>query len=69
MISMDKAYALFGQWLEQGPGPGEAVPTFREVCRKIRVSPVDLDEVVFRETGMHGDEIIDVYFGKADENH
>ena len=69
MTSMDKAYALFGQWLEQGPKPGEPVPTFRELCRELRVSPVDLDEVVFRETGMHGDEIIVVYFGNGDKIH
>ena len=65
---MNRAYARFGQWLER-QGSDAAAPAFREVCRELRVSPVDLDEVLFRETGMRGEEIIDVYFGNGDKIH
>lgn len=62
MCTMNRAYARFGHWLEHS-APATQVPAFRDVCREIRVPPADLDEVLFRETGLHGDEILDIYFG------
>ena len=62
MCTMNRAYERFGRWLERH-GPEDASRGFRAVCREVRVCPPDLDEVLIRETGMSGDEILDIYFG------
>jgi len=38
---------------------------FRKFCRKWKVSPVSLDEMLFDEFGYHGQEIMDFNFGNG----
>ncbi len=35
--------------------------TFRDICRRLFVSPSSLDEILLDEIGMNGDELIDFY--------
>ena len=58
-------YARFACLLDKQGGACPEGLTFRRACRMLLVSPVTLNEVLQRELGMSGDEIMDNYFGIA----
>ena len=35
--------------------------SFRTICRRLSVSPSSLDEILLRELGVSGDELVDFY--------
>lgn len=60
MKTIGKAYAEFQQIMTEGePVPGD---DFGKICRNIGVSPSDLNEILEKEMGMDGYEIVH-YFG------
>lgn len=51
--------------MEEGSLPNCGTLDFRTVCRRLRCSPVDLDELLVSELGMDGDEVVELYFGNG----
>lgn len=71
---MEKSYKAFHLALESGLASGNPVASYREICKKLKVSPADLDELLMDELGMNGDEVVEMYrsgfgqhSGQADE--
>ena len=62
MCRMEKVYGRFGALLEKQTPPSR---DFNEICRMLKVSEVSLNEVLLRELGMHGQEILDNCFGNG----
>ena len=48
----------FWQLLEERPGHGGVPDDFPAICRRLHVVPGVLDEILLRETGLCGEEII-----------
>lgn len=58
MRTMKKIYERFGVLMESDEVLSRPGIDFRLVCRMLRVSPPDLDEVVRKELGMSGEEVV-----------
>jgi len=54
-------FALFEQMLEKEHVQSNGKIKFEDICRRLNVSPVDLDELLFEETGFRGEEILENY--------
>lgn len=62
MCNFEKSYKAFSLALEAEIPPGRnSAQVYREICRKLRVSPSDLDEILLEEVGMAGEDIVEVY--------
>ena len=64
MCTVNNAYARFASGLMDGSLIAENDKTFCDFCKKNNVSPVSLDEILLRELGMRGQEILN-YFQKV----
>lgn len=60
-MDMKERYERFGKLLEEERIFEEPALTFAEVCRRIGVSPDELDVCIFAETGLYGEEVLQVY--------
>ena len=60
-MDMKERYERFGKLLEEERIFEEPALTFAEICRRIGVSPDELDACVFAETGLCGEEVLQVY--------
>lgn len=60
-MDMKERYERFGKLLEEERIFEEPALTFAEICRRIGVSPDELDACVFAETGLRGEEVLQVY--------
>ena len=58
---MKKRYERFGKLLEEERIFEEPALTFSEICRRMGVSPDELDACIFAETGLCGEEVLQVY--------
>ena len=58
MKSQDKYLQAFWELLEERPQCGDAPADFPEICRRLHVGPGRLNEILLRETGCCGEEII-----------
>lgn len=58
MESQDKYLQGFWRLLEERPRCGGAPADFPEFCRRLHVAPGRLNEILLRETGYSGEEII-----------
>lgn len=63
MCTMMRAYSQF--W-ETASGEAERL-SYREVCRSVGVSPVDMDECLMGELGMNGEELTEILRGLSIE--
>lgn len=57
MKSIDKAYIRFSQMIEDGYCNNEG-ETFISMCRSIGVAPAALEERIWDELGMGGEELL-----------
>lgn len=65
MCNLEKKYKAFALALENRSADRE--DSYREICGRLKVSPLDLDEILYEELGMGGEEIVGIYrsgFGK-----
>jgi len=56
-----KTFALFGQMLEKEHVHFNRELEFGDICRMLKVSPADLNEILLEETGFSGEEILENY--------
>jgi len=63
-----RAYALLGHYLEHA-GDGPTPDSFHDLCRRLRVCPADLREVLENELGTDPEDILRSYFGIGDKNY
>lgn len=69
MCDLEKIYKAFSLALEEELSSGNPKLGYRSICGRLKVSPVDLDEILNDELGMGGDEIVELFrsgFGKKD---
>ena len=59
MKTLMKTYAVFAHLLLQARVYRNPYLKFDTVCRFLKVSPADLDELLESELGMRGEEILD----------
>ena len=64
MCTVNNAYTLFASGLMDGSLLAENEKSFCKICKRFNVSPVSLDEILMRELGMSGQEILN-YFQKV----
>ena len=64
MCTVSNAYERFASRVLDGSLPAENEKSFCDFCKKNNVSPVSLDEILERELGMSGQEILN-YFQKV----
>ena len=64
MCTVNNAYSRFASGIMDGSLFAENEKSFCGICKKINVSPVSLDEILLRELGMRGQEILN-YFQKV----
>lgn len=64
MKTLMKNFERFAQLLESGAFKTNPYLSFETVCRCLKVSPSDLNELLIRELGMNGNEIIAAYRGE-----
>lgn len=64
MCTVNKAYGRFASGLLDGSLFAENAASFCDYCKKLNVSPVSLDEILERELGLKGQEILN-YFQKV----
>ena len=60
----EKNYNEFENLLRTG-----GAESYEALCRKIKVHPDDLDEVLLRELGYTGEQVFDEYFGNRCKNY
>ena len=58
MCTVNNASARFASGLMDGSLLADNEKSFCEICKKLNVSPVSLDEILVRELGMNGQEIL-----------
>ena len=58
MKTEEQMLQAFWRQLEERPHGGEAPADFPAICRRLRVVPGVLNEILIRETGLCGEEII-----------
>ena len=58
MKTEDQLLQAFWQLLEERPHCGDTPADFPAICRRLRVVPGVLNEILIRETGLCGEEII-----------
>lgn len=63
MITIMTTYERLWRLLSGSEGNGGKPDSFSAACRRLRVSPYDLEEVLLNELGMTGEEIISIYKG------
>ena len=64
MCTAMKTYKRFSRLLiEEGLSEDESV-NFREICRRARVSPVDMNEILMEELGVDGETMLERMRGK-----
>lgn len=59
MCTISKSYQRFAVLLDKYAAEGADV-SFGELCSAVRVSPSDMGELLVRELGMGGDELVDL---------
>ena len=64
MCTVNKAYGRFASALLNDSLSAENAPYFCDYCKTLNVSPVSLDEILERELGLKGQEILN-YFQKV----
>ena len=55
MRTLTKSYEVFCSLLED---PSDLSQTYEKLCARVRVSPVDLNEILLEELGFTGPELI-----------
>ena len=66
MYTVAKAYSRLEEELVSA-ARGETELSFHDLCRSLHVSPSSLEELLLRELGMTGEDIVDFYFGNASD--
>ena len=61
MNTLSKAYARLSGFLSSPSFTERPGLTFRDVCKTLRVSPVDLDRLVRDELGLSGPELLEAF--------
>lgn len=64
MKTLMKNFERFAQLLDSGAFKTNPHLSFETVCRCLKVSPSDLNELLIQEIGMDGNEIIAAYRGE-----
>ncbi|MCQ2182817.1 MAG: hypothetical protein MJY89_05370 [Bacteroidales bacterium] len=55
------SYRRFARLIEDGEFLRDPNVTFKSICRHLLVSPSSLEEIIEKELGMKGQEVIDNY--------
>ena len=63
MRTIESAYEEFSRMVLEDHIYEDETVDYQSICRALHVSPTDLDEVLVREMGMNGSEILQ-YFQK-----
>jgi len=58
MRSLQKAYSRFGQMVCEEECYRQPGLTFKDICAQLRVPEDGLNEIIFKEMGMNGQEIL-----------
>ena len=58
---MQQKYGLFNECLERFSGEGKTIPSYADICAMIGISPVSLDNLLYRELGLSGEEVVAAY--------
>jgi len=58
MKNMEQVYARFAEMVDEMQERGEKL-SFRRICRKLGVAPASLDEILWEELGMSGNELLE----------
>lgn len=61
MHNLLKAYAEFERLVDEENVYEERGVTFSGICRRIHISPCELNEVIVSELGITGDELLESY--------
>lgn len=61
MCTRMSAYRRFAALMEEGECLRDNNVSFRRICRCLFVSPSSLNEILEKELGMNGEEVIDYY--------
>jgi len=61
MFSMNKKMERFGQYLVSPTQDKNMLPSFQSVCFRLRISPDSFSEILRKELGMNGPEILALY--------
>lgn len=59
--SLERSYALLISLLERNRWPWWKAVTFRGLCRRMKVSPEELDLYIYGELGVTGQELLYYY--------
>lgn len=54
-------YRLFNECIEDLTAAGSPLPSFEEICGRIGVSPRLLENLLFEELGVSGEELLSSY--------
>lgn len=72
MFTMEKIYERFGVLMESRAVLEHPGMDYNGVCRMLRVCPAELEEILWRELGMTGQEVFDASknsFGNGCKNY
>jgi len=61
MCAFETCYRRFARLIENGEILRDPDVTYKSICRRLLISPSSLDEIIERELGMKGQEVIDIY--------
>lgn len=61
MCTFMTTYSSFVKFLETEAPAADGSPDFETLCRRFRISPFCLEEILLEELGMTGSEVIAVY--------
>lgn len=62
MCTLKKSYLRLWRFIEKVDASEMEIRSFEDVCRRIGASPSSLDELLFNELGLSGQETIDNAF-------
>lgn len=61
MCAISSTYLRFERLMDNEKVYRNPDITFRSICRRLAISPSSLEEILLRELGMSGDELVDFY--------
>lgn len=64
MCAISSTYLRFERLMDREKVYRNPNVTFRSLCRMLSVSPASLNEIILRELGIGGEELIDYYRDK-----
>ena len=61
MKNLDEIYERFGQLLEEERPDSDPACTFAGICSRLGVEPGVLEEYIYSQVGMSGEEVLEAY--------